>query len=122
MIEGKLIRLVDLVLTENMRPARAIVMELLRDARTGKIRLSEIVQPNLLGHDKLALCAALIEHLAAQVGQAAPLWTKDVGVAETPTYLVKFGLPKMKAFYESESPEPFRRHGFYAPAGYLVPV
>ncbi|NJM42102.1 MAG: hypothetical protein HC853_15810 [Anaerolineae bacterium] len=71
---------------------------------------------------KLALYAALIEHVAAQAGQEPPRWTQDVGMAKTPTHLVKFGLPKMKASYESESPEPFRRHGFFAPAGYLVPV
>ena len=122
MIEENLIRLVDLVLTENMRPARAIVMELLRDARVGKIHFSDLPQPSLPDHDKLALCAALVEHVAAQAGQDAPRWAKNVGKAETPTYLVKFGLPKMKVFYETESPEPFRRHGFYAPAGYLVPV
>lgn len=122
MIEEKLVRLVELVLAENMRPARAIVMELLRDARLGKLQLSDIAQPGLLEHDKLALYAALIEHIAAQVGQAAPRWTQDVGTAETPTYLVKFGLPRMKALYESETPAPFRRHGFYAPAGYLVPL
>ena len=122
MIEERLIHLVDLVLAENMRPARAIVMELLRDTRLGKIQLSKIAQPSLPDHDKLALCAALVEHIASQVGRDAPHWTKDIGVAITPTYLVKFGLPKMKAFYESEAPEPFRRHGFFAPAGYLVPV
>lgn len=121
MIEEKLIRLVNLVLAGNMRPARAIVMELLRDTRVGKIQLSETAQPSLQDHDKLALCAALIEHIAAQ-RTGSPRWTKDIGVAETPTYLVKFGLPKMKAFYESVAPEPFRWRGFYAPAGYLAPV
>ena len=75
MIQERLSQLVDLVLAENMRPARAIVMELLRDARLGKIQLSEIAQPNLPDHDKLALCAALVEHIAAQVGRDAPRWT-----------------------------------------------
>ena len=122
MIEEKLIHLVDLVLAETMRPARAIVMDLLREARLGKLQFNEIAQPMHLDHDRLALCASLVEHMAAQVGRAPPQWTQNVGVAETPRYLVKFGLPKMKSRYESEAPEPLRRRGFYAPAGYLMPV
>lgn len=122
MIEEKLIRLVDLVLSEQMRPARAIVMELLHDARLGKMTLHDVSRPELNDTDKLALFAALIEHIAAQAQQDPPDWTKDIGAVAAPIYLVKFGLPKMKALYEDESPEPLRRRRFYAPSGYLVPL
>jgi len=122
MIEEKLIRLVNLARAEPMRPARAIVMELLHDARTGSIDLRDIGRPDFKDEDKLALSAALIEHIAAQAQQDPPGWTQDVGAVTAPVYLVKFGLPKMKALYEAESPEPLRRRHFYAPSGYLVPA
>jgi hypothetical protein len=113
---------VDLVLAEDMRPARAIVMDLLSDARAGRLALRDIGRPNLADKDKLALCASLVEHIASQAKQDPPTWTRDIGAVAAPVYLVKFGLSKMKALYEAESPEPLRRRRFYAPAGYLVPV
>jgi hypothetical protein len=122
MTDEKLIRLVDLVLAEDMRPARAIVMDLVSDACAGRLVLRDIGRPNLADKDKLALCASLVEHIAAQAKQDPPDWTRDIEAATVPVYLVKFGLPKMKALYEAETPEPLRRRHFYAPAGYLVPV
>jgi hypothetical protein len=69
----------------------------------------------------LAAAASLVELFALRLGQAPPLWTKDVGALPEPIYLLKAAtsMKRLRELCETESPEPLRKRGFYAPPNFL---
>jgi hypothetical protein len=66
----------------------------------------------------LALAAASAEMLAEQQGCAPPCWTAEVGPVEPAVYLDTRATPEGLKRMREQSPLPFRRRGFYAPAKY----
>ncbi len=65
--------------------------------------------------------AALIELLAERTGQAAPSWAKSIGKLPEPFFLLASAasMKRLRLLCEQQSPEPLRRHGFFAPPNFL---
>ena len=68
------------------------------------------------------IAAALVELLAERAGQRPPAWTCEIGAVSHPVFLLKAAeyMPRLRALCESESPEPLRRRGLFAPPEYLT--
>ena len=96
---------------------RSLTQDLLRD------------QPNLSEHSKpqtndsrlLAAAASLMELFALRLGQTPPQWTKEIGALPEPIYLLKAAasMNRLRELCETQSPEPLRKRGFYAPPNFL---
>jgi len=84
-------------------------------------RLNEIPFPATNDPIILAASAALIELFAARLQQAPPPWAKKIGPVAEPIFLLKAAatMKHLRALCETESPEPLRKRGFYAPPNYL---
>ena len=70
----------------------------------------------------LGTAAALLELLAQRTGRPAPQWTRDIGAVPTPMFLLEAAvrMPRLRLLCESESPEPLRKRGLYAPPDFLT--
>ena len=96
---------------------RSLVQDLLRD----KPQLSEYPPPKTDDARLLAAAASLVELLAQRLYQPPPSWTKTVGALPEPIFLVKAAatMKRLRVLCETESPEPLRKRGFYAPPNFL---
>jgi hypothetical protein len=96
---------------------RSLTQDLLRE----NPNLSECPKPQTNDSRILAAAASLVELLASRLRQAPPPWTKDVGALSEPIYLLKAAasLKRLRELCETESPEPLRKRGFYAPPNFL---
>lgn len=96
---------------------RSLVQELLRECPS----LAEIAPPRTDDPQVLGTAAALIELIALRTAQSPPDWTKTVGRVPTPTYLVAAAatMKHLRTLCETESPEPLRKRGLYAPPDFL---
>lgn len=69
----------------------------------------------------LAVAASLLELLAARRGQTSPAWTKEIGSLPEPFFLLKAAgsMRRLRELCETQSPEPMRKRGLYAPPNFL---
>jgi len=84
-------------------------------------RLADIPKPVVNDAPVLAASASLIELFAARLKQDPPVWTKSIGPLTEPVFLLKAAatMKRLRLLCETESPEPLRKRGFYAPPNYL---
>lgn len=84
-------------------------------------RLADIPKPVIKDARLLAVSASLLELFALRLGQDAPDWTQTIGPIPEPVYLLKAAatMKRLRELCETESPEPLRKRGFYAPPNYL---
>ncbi len=83
--------------------------------------VSTVAKPLTSDPRVLAVSAALLELIAARLGQPHPAWTRDVGPLDEPYYLLEAALrmKHLRALCEREAPEPLRRRRIYAPPNFL---
>ncbi len=83
--------------------------------------LIECVKPRTSDSRILAAAASPVELFALRLNQQPPHWTNDVGALPEPVYLLKAAesMNRLPALCETESPEPSRKRGFYAPPNFL---
>jgi hypothetical protein len=69
----------------------------------------------------LAAAAALIELLAMRRRQEPPSWIQNIAPLTRPIFLLKAALTMkhLRLLCETQSPEPLRKRGFYAPPNFL---
>ncbi|MBV7337918.1 hypothetical protein KFU94_58750 [Chloroflexi bacterium TSY] len=96
--------------------ARSLTQDFFRE----NPRLVDIVKPAVEDMRILAVSASLIELFALRMKQDAPAWTRDIGPLVEPIYLVGAvaSMKRLRTLCETESPEPLRKRGFYAPPNY----
>jgi predicted secreted protein len=96
---------------------RSLTQDLLRESPS----LSQYPKPQTDDSRLLAAAASLVELFALRLHQPPPLWAKDVGALPEPIYLLKAAatMKRLRALCETESPEPLRKRGFYAPPNFL---
>jgi hypothetical protein len=84
--------------------------------------LHDIPKPEPADEVLLAASAALLELFAIRLGQPAPDWTAEIGPLAEPIYLLKAAktMKRLRQLCQTESPEPLRKRGFYAPPNYLT--
>lgn len=83
--------------------------------------LADIPKPTMDDGHVLAASASLLELFSSRLKQDAPDWTKGVGPLTEPIFLLKAAatMKHLRQLCETESPEPLRKRGFYAPPNYL---
>ncbi len=83
--------------------------------------LSECPKPQTNDLRLLAAADSLVELFALRLRQTPPRWAKDVGPLPEPIYLLKAAtnMKRLRILCETESPEPLRKRGFYAPPNFL---
>jgi hypothetical protein len=98
-----------------------LVRSLVQDFFNTNMKLAEVPRPLIDDEEILAASASLIELFAARLKQDAPYWTKSIGPLAKPIFLLKAAanMKHLRALCETESPEPLRKRGFYAPPNYL---
>jgi hypothetical protein len=96
---------------------RSLVHDLLREHP----RLSHCPRPHTADPRLLAAAASLVELLALRLHQEPPAWTQDVGPLPEPIFLLEAAarMKRLRALCETQSPEPLRKRGFYAPPNFL---
>lgn len=94
---------------------------LTQDFLRGKPSLREYPPPRTEDARLLAAAASLIELFAMRLQQTPPPWTKDVAPLSEPIFLLKAAatMKRLRALCETQSPEPLRKRGFYAPPNFL---
>jgi hypothetical protein len=108
--------LVSALMGLDARVARAIVAE----ALTGGLDWSAVQAPLALHGAELSVAAGIVELLSARAHVPAPEWTKSVGPAPEPVWLVAVAhRPRLRARLLTESPEPLRNRRVYAPDDFL---
>lgn len=97
---------------------RSLVQDFLR----ANPRLYEIPRPATSNKQYLSIAAAFVELFAQRSGQLAPPWTRDIGAVTEPFFLVEAasGMKRLRTLCESETPEPLRKRGLYAPPNFLA--
>jgi len=83
--------------------------------------LDEYPKPQTNDSRLLAAAASLVELFALRLGQTPTQWAKDVGALPEPIYLIKAAanMKRLRELCETQSPEPLRKRGFYAPPNFL---
>lgn len=104
------------VLTRQALEARSLVQEMVRAGLGG-----ELLEPASGDPAVRIVAAALAELLAQRHGLTAPPWVVQEGALPEPFFAVERALrwPWLREQCEREAPEPLRRRGIYAPAGFL---
>jgi hypothetical protein len=103
--------------------------------RRDNLQLRSLAQDFLLDHPQfesisrplsddqriLGVAAGLLELLAQRSGRHAPAWTREIGSVPEPFYLLDEArrMKRLRRLCETESPEPLRKRGLYAPPGFL---
>ena len=83
--------------------------------------LADCPRPRTRDPHVLAAAASLVELLASRLGQTPPPWTAGVDPLPEPVHLLANAahMKHLRDLCESESPEPLRRRGLFAPPNYL---
>jgi hypothetical protein len=71
-----------------------------------------------------SLAAGLLEMFCDRLGRTAPIWTRQIGPAPHPMFLVQAAsrMKNLRTLCETEGPVQLRRRGFFAPPDYLAAV
>jgi hypothetical protein len=96
---------------------RSLAQDFLRE----NPRLADVARPNVDDMTLLATSAALLELFASRAKQKPPTWTKQIGPAPKPIFLVKSTaeMKRLRDLCEKSSPVPLRKRKLYAPPNYL---
>lgn len=115
-----LIHLVKALRTCDVLSARQWVS----DATHSRIQLTRLARPSGLDAIEMAIAAGIVELLAARFDQLPPAWTREVGAAPEPVFLVQAArwFPRLRKLCETEGPEPLRRRQLLAPPDFLKPA
>ena len=107
-------------LQEDRLQARSLTQDLLR----AHPDLQRYTQPQTDDPRLLALTAGLLELFAQRLHQTPPDWTRAIGPAPEPVWLVSAALTmkRLRHLCETEAPEPLRQRRFYAPPNFLEAV
>lgn len=94
---------------------------LYQDMALEKRPLSECPRPQTDDLYVLAVAASLIELLAERLQQSPPSWAQEVGPLPKPMHLLASAstMKRLRILCETESPEPLRKRGLYAPPNFL---
>jgi len=97
---------------------RSLVQDFMREHP----QLAIIPRPMIDNPQILGTAAALLELLAIRTGQDAPAWTHKVGAVPQPVFLVAAAvrMKRLRALCETQSPEPLRKRGLFAPPDFLT--
>jgi hypothetical protein len=111
-------QIAEAVLQGNSLAARSLAQDFLREQPD----LAQLSKPNVSDERILAAAASLLELFAERRKQAPPTWTGEVGPLPESIFLLKAAatMKRLRYLCESESPEPLRKRGFYAPPDYLT--
>ena len=96
---------------------RSLTQDLLRE----NILMKDIAPPGKDDPRLLAMAASLVELFALRLEQEPPAWTRDVGPLPAPFFLLESAstLRRLRELCQTQSPEPLRKRGFYAPPNFL---
>ncbi len=110
-------QLAEAALSRDSLLLRSLTQDFLRENPI----LIECVKPQTNDSRILAAAASLVELFALRLNQPPPHWTNDVGPLPEPVYLLKAAesMNRLRVLCETESPEPLRKRGFYAPPNFL---
>lgn len=94
---------------------------LVQDALREQPMLAHWPRPATDDATDLALLAGIVDLLASHRNQPPPGWTATVEPLAEPRHLMKSvaTMRNLRHLCETESPEPLRRMGFYAPPNFL---
>jgi hypothetical protein len=84
-------------------------------------KLCDVPCPETDDLNILAVAASLIELMADRLHQTPPAWTKDIGTLPEPLHLLASAqeMKQLRILCETQSPEPLRKRGLYAPPNFL---
>jgi hypothetical protein len=103
------------------RDLRALDLRMMwRELLEAGIDVSSIPPPDTADTELRAIAASLVELLAARLDQAPPAWAADVTPLDHSLLLVTARTSARRERLAQESPEPLRKRGLLAPAGYLT--
>jgi hypothetical protein len=110
--------LTEAVLARRAFDARVLFRALFDDPRPIEALGTPISRTPL----ELAAAASLVEWLATQREESPPSWAAAVPAVASRTLLVTAVTARKLERLLEETPEPFRRRNFVAPAGFLTAV
>lgn len=92
----------------------------MKDAKRAHVDFSTIEDPKLDG-DEGVVAAALVELFAQRQGKTPPAWTRCVGRASTPRFLMRRAdaSPAMRRWCLEDTPDVLRRRNVFALRDYL---
>jgi len=110
--------LAETALRRDSLQLRSLVQDFMRDHP----QLTTIPPPLIDNQQILGTAAALLELFAQRTGQVAPPWTQEIGAVPEPIFLLEEAprMKRLRVLCETESPEPLRKRGLYAPPDYLT--
>jgi len=116
----KIESIAEAALREDSLLARSLTQDLLRE----KPDLSRYARPPIGDARLLALTAGLLELFAQRLHQHPPDWTREIGPAPEPVWLVSAAktMKRLRQLCETEAPEPLRKRRLYAPPNFLEMV
>jgi hypothetical protein len=96
---------------------RSLTQDLLR----ASTKVESLSRPETDDSRLLVMAAALAELLAMRQHQPPPAWASQVGALQEPFYLLKSAesMKRLRTLCETQSPEPLRKRGLYAPPNFL---
>lgn len=92
-----------------------------KDAKHAGVDFSAIPDPGFLG-DERVVAAAVFELLAHRQGNPPPSWTRNVGAAKSPIFLLSSSAaasPAMRRMLMRGTPSTMRRRNVFAVRDYL---
>jgi hypothetical protein len=108
--------LVSAVLRHDDLTARQFV----KDAKRAGFSWEEAPAPDLSDDEThRAVYASLVELLAGRNGETAPAWTRHVGAAPKPVFLMGEKSFVLRAAYAEQSPSPLKSRNVIASPDYL---
>lgn len=98
-----------------------VLRSLTQDWLAVNSEVAECAPPATDDPELRTVAAALVELFAERRGQSPPAWTRLAGRMSAPTFLLQSAhtMRRLRDLCLSESPEPLRRRGLYAPSNYL---
>lgn len=103
------------------RDRRALDLRMMwRELLDADTNVSSLQAPATEDPELRAIAASLVELLAARLDQSPPAWAGAVPPLSYPILLVAARTTARRDRLAEESPEPLRKRGLIAPAGYLT--
>lgn len=92
------------------------------DASRQAMDWTRVPQPVGWSQVEVAVAAGVVELLASRANQTPPVWTRSIGGAPVPVYLVRAAdtMPRLRRSCETEGPQPLRSRQIYAPPEFLT--
>jgi hypothetical protein len=93
--------------------------QVVKDARRAGYAWSKATAPDFRWPRCRAVYAAVVELLALRAGENPPAWTKTVGAAPAPVFLMGKDSKTFRRFWQECAPEPLRKRNVFASPEYL---